>query len=61
MVPVQLPGTLGREVCLFRSMHSMTAAELWTKARKIEEDYNLQTGTRWTIFTETKEEYSTIL
>lgn len=56
MVPVQLAGTLGREVCLFRSMHTMTAAELWSKAgRKKEEDCNLQTGTEETIFSETKE------
>ena len=34
MVPVQLVGTLGREVCLFRSMHTMTAAELWSKAER---------------------------
>lgn len=49
MVPVQLAGTLGREVCLFRSMQTMTAAELWSKAgKKIEEDCNLQIGTKQT-------------
>lgn len=56
MVPVQLAGTLGREVCLFRSMHTMTAAELWSEAgRKIEDDCNLQTGTEWTFFSDTKD------
>lgn len=34
MVPVQLAGTLGREVCLCRSMHTMTAAEFISKAKK---------------------------
>lgn len=62
MVPVQLAGTLGREVCLFRSMHTMTAAELWSKAGgKIEEDCNLRTGTERTEFSHTTEEYSIIL
>lgn len=56
MVPVQLAGTLGREVCLFRSMYTMTAAELWSKAgRKIEDVCNLQTGTDQTVLSDTKE------
>lgn len=54
--PCSAGRTLGREVCLFRSMHTMTAAELWSKAgREIEEDCNLQTGTEQSVFSDTKE------
>lgn len=46
MVPVQLAGTLGRKVCLLRSMLTMTAAKMWSKAvRKIGESCNFQTAT----------------